>query len=394
MPTYDGYRRAIEGRSLPLAFCDLDLLDANAEAMAERAGSTPIRVASKSVRCRAVLERVLARPGYRGVMCFSAAEAAHLATHGFDDLLVAYPTMEQSEIRSVCTHVGAGKSITLMVDDAAQVRAAAACARSTGVTLPLCIDVDMSMQLPGLWFGVRRSPIRNPEAALSLARVIAAEEGTRLDGVMGYEAQIAGVPDAIPGKRAMNAAVRMLKHRSIGELQERRQAVVDALRREGFELRLVNGGGTGSIESTARDRSVTELTVGSGLYSPGLFDDYAAFRHRPAAGFALPITRRPAPDIYTCHGGGYVASGAAGKDRLPVPYLPEGAALLPLEGAGEVQTPIRYTGSVTLRIGDPVFLRHAKAGELCERFSTLTLLSKGRVVDEVPTYRGDGQCFL
>lgn len=148
------------------------------------------------------------------------------------------------------------------------------------------------------------------------------------------------------------------------------------------------------METTVQEDVVTEVTVGSGFYSPTLFDHYTRFRHEPAAGFAIEVVRRPAPEIYTCQGGGYIASGAAGPDKLPQPWLPEGARLTTNEGAGEVQTPVIYEGSVSLNLGSPIFMRHSKAGELCERFRTLLLVSEGKVVDEVNTYRGDGQCFL
>jgi D-serine deaminase-like pyridoxal phosphate-dependent protein len=276
-----------------------------------------------------------------------------------------------------------------MVDCVEHVARAARAAQAVGARVPLCLDVDMSQALPGLHFGVHRSPLRTVEAAVELARHIARTPGVWLAGVMGYEAQLAGVPDAVPGARAKNLVVRALKARSVGPVHQRRAAVVEALRAEGFSLRFVNGGGTGSLESTREDASVTELTVGSGLFSPGLFDGYRAFHHAPAAGFALEVTRQPRPGVYTLHGGGYVASGAAGADKLPVPWLPEGARLLPLEGAGEVQTPLAYEGPVPLPLGAPVFFRHAKAGELCEHFRTLLLVSEGRVVEELPTYRGE-----
>jgi len=391
---WEQYRDALRGRRLPLAFCDLEMFDANAGALAGRAGGVPLRVASKSVRCVALLERVLASSGWHGVLCFSAAEGAFLASRGLDDLVVAYPTVEPSDVAAACERIAAGARITLMVDDEAQLALLGPIAREHGVVLPLCIDVDVSSSLPGLRFGVYRSPVRDAAGALRVARAIVEHASLRLDGVMGYEAQIAGLPDAVPGKRGVSAAVRALKRRSIPDVRARRGAVVDALRADGHTLRFVNGGGTGSIESTRDDPSVTEIAAGSGLYAPALFDGYAGFRHLPAAGFALPVTRRPAAGIVTCHGGGYVASGAPGRDKLPVPYLPAGGALLRNEGAGEVQTPVRFPPSVRLAIGDPVFFRHAKAGELCERFDTLVLLAGGVVVDEVRTYRGDGCTFV
>jgi D-serine deaminase-like pyridoxal phosphate-dependent protein len=157
---------------------------------------------------------------------------------------------------------------------------------------------------------------------------------------------------------------------------------------------LVNGGGSGSIATTAAEDVVTEVTAGSGLYAPALFDRYRAFRPRPAALYCVAVVRRPGGGVATAQGGGYPASGPAGRDRLPSPYLPPGLRLTALEGAGEVQTPLAGRGAGALRPGDRVYLRHAKAGELCERFNTLLLLQGHRVVDEVPTYRGEGMAFL
>ena len=211
---------------------------------------------------------------------------------------------------------------------------------------------------------------------------------------MGYEAQIAGLGDHYPGKAAKNRLVQMLKRRSVVEIAERRAAIVNLIERHGIQLRVVNGGGTGSMHTTRAESVVTEITVGSGFYSPALFDNYRDFRYKPVAGYAIEIVRQPGPSLYTCLGGGYIASGAVGTDKQPKPYLPYGARLDPLEGAGEVQTPVRYEGTTQLHLGDPIFMRHSKAGELCERFTHLLLVSRGAVVDTVTTYRGDGQCFI
>lgn len=387
------YRNALDGRALPAALVDLDRLDRNLAGILERAGDLPVRLASKSVRSRAILTYAQAFDDrFRGLMCFHAREACMLAEHGFTDLLVAYPTMEPDALRRVCEQIRQGGEITLMVDCPEHVRRLGAMAEEAAVTLPLCLEVDMSMRLPGLNFGVFRSPVRSVDDALTLYREIRDHPALTLDGVMGYEAQIAGVTDTGPGQRAKNAVIRALKKRSIRELTQRRDAVVQALHDAGARLRFVNGGGTGSLEYTTGDREVTEVAAGSGLYSPALFDHYHNFRHLPAAMFALEVVRQPDDDHVTCLGGGYVASGSASADRLPVPELPEGLALDPNEGAGEVQTPL--TGDNAPGLGEPVFLRHAKAGELCERFNTLLLIRDGGVVDEVPTYRGDGSQFI
>jgi len=394
-PDYDHYRNALRGARLPAAFIDLDALAANLAGLRARSGGLPIRLVTKSIRSVAILRRLLATGRYfQGLMCYSPAEAAWLASLGFDDLLVAYPSVEGEHLRAVAAQVRTGRSITLMVDGAAQVVRIAAVAQAEGVVLPVAIDLDMSSDFPGLHFGVRRSPVNSVAKAVALAGDIARHASLRLDGLMGYESQIAGLMDDVPGQRLKSTVIRLLKRRSIPEVNERRRATVAALAAAGHTLRFVNGGGTGSFESTRRDASVTELAAGSGLYVPTLFDHYRAFRGRPAAGFALAVTRVPAPGIVTCAGGGYPASGPAGPDRMPRPWLPAGCTLIATEGAGEVQTPVRMPPGTSLAVGDPLLFRHAKAGELCERFNELLLIEGGAVVDKVATYRGDGQCFF
>ncbi len=392
---YAYYRDVFAGRAMPFAFVDLDLLDANVREVLARAGEKQVRVASKSVRSVAILRRILAADTrFLGLMCFTAREAVYLAELGFDDLLIGYPAWNDADLTAVARATAAGAHITLMIDSIAHVERIAAVAEREGVRLPVCIEIDLSLDVPGLHFGVWRSPLRRAVDVRPLLERIAATPSVSLDGIMGYEAQIAGVGDAFPGQPLKNALVRRLKQRSIGEIAARRSAVVELIRSYGMELRFVNGGGTGSLHTTREEPVVTEITAGSGFYSPALFDNYVDFRFLPAAGFAIEIVRQPRKGLYTCLGGGYVASGATGPEKQPQPYLPKGARLLSLEGAGEVQTPVRYSGPERLALGDPIFLRHSKAGELCERFRTLLLVSNGKVVDEVPTYRGDGQCFL
>ena len=394
--TWEDYERAFAGVDAPFALVDLDAMWSNADGMLARAGGTPIRVASKSVRCRALLEAILARDGFRGLMTFTLRESLWLHERGFEDLLLAYPTADHAALAEL-GRLDAGRPPVVMVDSAEHldlIDAAAGDARARRA-IRVCIEFDTGLWLAGgrIRVGVKRSPMRAPEDVGALAREVVARPGFELAGVMGYEAHIAGVGDRPLGKHLERPAIRWLKRRSAAELAERRAAIVAAVR-EVAPVELVNGGGTGSIHSTARETAVTEVTAGSGFYAPTLFDRYDDFTPRPAAMFAMPVVRRPSGGVATLLGGGYHASGAAGADRLPEPHLPPGLRLDAREGAGEVQTPVIGSAAATLRIGDRVYLRHAKAGELCERFDSLHLVSGGEVVDEVPTYRGEGRSFL
>lgn len=394
---YDYYRDILGSYPLPFAFVDIDLLEQNVREVTRRAAGKQVRLASKSIRSVPILERLFhSSPDcFRGIMCYTAAEAAFLATRGLDDLLIGYPAWHEHDIAAVASATAAtGAHITLMVDSLEHVEQVERIANQHDVRLPLCLEIDMSLDVPGLHFGVWRSAIRTPEQAKPIIERIMRSSHVYLDGLMGYEAQVAGVGDNFPGRSAKNAVVRRLKKTSIHAAAERRAAIAELVKSSGITLRFVNGGGTGSIDSTRQEDVVTEITVGSAFFSPALFDNYRDFRYQPAAAYAIEIVRHPQPHIYTCLGGGYIASGSVGSEKQPQPYLPQGAKLDANEGAGEVQTPVHYSGPVSLKIGDPIFMRHSKAGELCERFTHLVLVSAGAILGEVKTYRGDGQCFI
>ena len=375
----------------PFAVVDLDAFDANAADLLRRAGGKPVRLASKSVRCRQLARRAHGA-GLRGTLAFTLPEALWLEE---DDVVVGYPTVDRAALRELAGSGAARERVTVMVDSPEHLDALPDAGATPDAPVRVCLDVDASWWALGgrVRIGAKRSPLRTVEQVIALAREVARRPGLVLDGLMMYEAQIAGVGDAPPGNPLRGAALRAMQRASGREIADRRAAIVAAVR-EVAPLRFVNGGGTGSVEATAAEASITEVAAGSGLFAPVLFDAYRAFTPRPAAFFVLPVVRRPSSRAVTALGGGYPASGPAGRDRLPRPVFPPGLRLDPLEGAGEVQTPLVGPGARGLRVGDRVWLRHAKAGELCERFDVLHLVTGDRRVATVPTYRGEGKAFL
>lgn len=395
MLQYEQLKQALAPIKKPCAFLHMEALEKNIKNIATRAGNKKIRVASKSIRSVAVLEKIFeASEQFQGIMCFTAEESLFLSEQGFDDLLIAYPIWDEDPLRKICQKLKNDAIIILMIDSMEHIERLETIAREEKGKFLVAIDIDLSTPIAGIYFGVYRSPLKTVDQVMNLVQRINSSPYLILDGLMGYEAQIAGVVDAAPRKIVKNMIVRLLKTISMKQISRKRQQIMKALNDEGVSVRFINGGGTGSLAETSNEENITEVTVGSGFYHSHLFDKYMGLNYEAAAGFALEITRLPERNIYTCFGGGYVASGAVGKDKLPEIMYPQGAKLTVNEGVGEVQTPVVYKGSIPLQHGDPIIFRHSKAGELCERFQCLYVIENGRVVDKYTTYRGNGQCFL
>ena len=329
------YDRASAGLDPPLALVDLDAFDRNAHDLTHRHAGRPIRVATKSLRCRYLIERALAMPGYRGVMCYSLPEALWLHAEGAsDDLLVAYPTVDARALRSLAADDGARRHITIMVDSPAHLDVVDRALGDEHAEIRVCLELDVSWRPLGrrrvIDIGTRRSPLHTADQAVRFARTVIGRTGFRLVGLMGYEGQIAGFPDAPPGHPARARLIRLIQDRSARELGPRRADAVRQIQ-ELTSLEFVNGGGTGSLESTAGDASVTELTAGSAWSgrrcstpTPG------SPRHRRCCS-RCPWCAGQARTSPPCSPAG-TSHPARTPDRLPRPYLPEGLSLTGVEG--------------------------------------------------------------
>jgi D-serine deaminase-like pyridoxal phosphate-dependent protein len=393
---------AIGALPLPAAFVDLDAFDRNLDALVARAAPSgrPIRLATKSVRTPALLTRALdrGRGALRGLLAYSVPEAVWLADQGFSDLLVAYPTAQPAEAALAVDALLRGAALSFVVDAPEHLALWSRAAVGRGVTVPVVVDVDVSYRPLGsrLHLGVRRSPLHLVDEVVAFVEQVVATPGLRWAGLMGYEAHLAGLPD-LPSTglkgQALRLALAQFKRLAGAEVRRQRAALVAALTERGLAPALFNGGGTGSLDFSAWDPALTEVTIGSGLLDSHLFDGYAGLVLEPAIFFALSVTRRPAEGFVTCQSGGFIASGNPGHDRLPLPVYPEGLALLDAEGAGEVQTPLAVPPGGTLGIGAPVLFRPAKAGELAAHFDRYHLVRGGRLEGEALTYRGAGRAF-
>ncbi|MEK5070092.1 alanine racemase [Sporosarcina sp. FSL K6-1508] len=377
----------------PFACIDLDALDRNIAFVNKASGKKGVRVATKSIRSAELLQYIAKRLDVpAGWMTFDLRETLFLLEKGFNDLLLGYPQFEEQALKCLFPYIREGRTVVFMVDRIEQWEWLESIGKRNDIVFEICIDLNVSTNFKVLYFGTKRSSLKSIEDVEILLEAGSSFTHTIITGVMGYEAQIAGVAD-IPEVRWQSAVIQQLKRRSRKEVRNFRQNAVNLVQEKSASLRFVNGGGSGSIDFTSVEEEVTELTIGSAFYFPALFSRYRNLPLEPAATFALRVTRMPEPGIIVCHGGGYIASGATGTDKNPVPIWPSNLTYLKNEGAGEVQTPLRDKGK-TLQIGDTVYFRHAKAGELCERFSELHARRGSEYVGAYKTYRGEEGCFL
>ena len=363
MEAFERFEAVFGGRQAPFAFLDLDAVWANAADMLRRSRGKPIRVATDAIRSRPVLERLLdLDPGFQGALTFSLAETIWLWEQGLRDLVVAHPSADRACLTRLAriTAEDPEQAPVVMVDSTDHLDLIEEAAASFVAPIRVAIDIDLSWRALGglIKFGERRSPVRSPDDAVALAQEIDRRERTRLVGVMAYEAQVAAIGDNVPGKSINNLLVRRMQAASAREVEERRAEIVTALS-EIAQLEFVNGGGTGSIELAASEWAVTEIGAGSGFSAPVRLDHYRSFRPRPAAFFAMPVTRRRGP----------IEVGGARRALLGPRSKPPA-------------------------IGDRVYFRDLEAAELCERFDRLFLVTGTTIRDEVTTYRGEGKSFI
>ncbi|XBH21791.1 alanine racemase [Jonesiaceae bacterium BS-20] len=378
----------------PVSVIDLAAFDENARTLVARAAGKPIRLATKSVRVRGLIERAMTNPGFQGLMAYSLAEALWLVSHGFTDVLVAYPTVDRRSLSVLAGDEHARAQITIMIDSQDHLALIRQAVQGTPGAGPIrvALDIDSSLRILErtgfpIHVGVRRSPLHSAAEAAQFVAQCALYPEASVVGLMFYNAQIAGLGDS-------NIALQLMKKLSSAELAQRRGEVIAAVSAQVAQpLEIINGGGTGSLHLLAETDTVTEVAAGSGLLHPTLFDTYRGLGQRPAAFYGLDIVRNPSARHATAYSGGYVASGPVGPSRVPSP-IDRALKLIGSEGMGEVQSPFQISrGRETPQVGDRVWFRHAKAGEQMERFNTTHCILNSQVVQSLPTYRGEGQNF-
>lgn len=386
MNKYQHYLESLGNISSPALFLDLEAFEKNIQWIIQNSNKKNIRISTKSIRSVEILKRLLKSSDvFQGLMTFTLKESLWLRNQGFKNILLGFPTTDKDALKELAKNP---EEIILMVDLPEHLMMLEKIASEENSFFNFAVDFDLAMDLPGLKFGVYRSSLGSLSKLKNFLEVLKNCPHLKLVATMGYEAQIAAINDK------NQSIIRILKYASLPQLQKRRSEMIKLVESYQHKIKFNNGGGTGSLLTTSTEEVVTEVTIGSAFYAPTLFDFYQDFTLTPAMFFTLPVVRHAQDNIFTCLGGGYTASGSAENNKLPTPYLPQGIALTKHEAAGEVQTPIINNGDYPLKVGDLIVMRHAKAGEICERFNEIHFIDHSGHQGSCLTYRGEGKAFL
>lgn len=415
--TFSAWEKAFADRRLPAGIINLDTFHRNLDKMAAaiQGSSKKFRVATKSIRVPYLIQEVLKKMQSSSVFCYAVEEAEFLYSLNnkdvkIDDFVIAYPTVQKSDVAILIKMQEAGAKVSLVLDSKEQMAKISGYLKQLDQErdkslkqpepLRVLIDCDMAYDVAGMSLGALRSPIKTEQDLRGVLKASLRYPSLKVVGAMGYEAIVAGMTDQSPDT-SLNRIKKKLRKNAVVAIAEKRASIPAIFESEGIALEIFNGGGTGSLDSAVKEKALTEITAGSGLLCSHLFDWYSNlnsnpdFKFEPAIYFATQATRFPNESTVTALGGGIVASGEMGLDRLPKPVWPKELELTKNEGAGEVQTPLlKRNQTLKLSPGQPIFWRPAKAGEPAERTNNYLLSENGKFVGEALTYRGFGHCFL
>ncbi|MFK7873127.1 MAG: hypothetical protein AB8C84_08140 [Oligoflexales bacterium] len=367
---------------LPSAIISEEIFEENLDFCCEHANkfNKKIRIASKSIRIPLLLEKALQRPEVIGIMSYDPWETLKLVENGFQNILLAYPLHSQKAMEAIIQCYEKGVKVIVMIDDPEGMRAYQKW-WTLEESLHICFDIDISIRKKILnhtiHLGVRRSPAHALIGFKNLLKELKKYKKLELKGVMTYDAHIAGLTDFNKNQKTKSLALGLFKIYAKKHAKEIRDLIKNEspCRNDNF---IHNGGGTGSLIQSLKDTSINEITIGSGLLQPHLFDRYRHRWGKPAVFCGVTATRTPSSGIITCQGGGYTASGAIGEDRTPVVAYPCHLRPLKQEGFGEVQTPL-FDKNNSVKKGESILLRPAKSGEFLQSSPRIYLFSKEKI---------------
>lgn len=236
----------------PSLLIDLDVFDANLQAMADLVAAQGIRLRphAKAHKTSIIARRQVAA-GAVGICCQKLSEAYPFAAAGIESIHISNEFVGEDKL-AMATALAAVTQLSVCVDSLSQVAVLAAAAERAGVVVTVFAEVDVGQQ---------RCGVRDAPALLRLVDAILRMPNLRFGGIQAYHGGIQHLRDWAERRRGAQRAA------------ERAGGFVAALRSRGVDCPVVTGGGTGSVEFDIESGVFNEVQPGSYLFLDGDYQD-------------------------------------------------------------------------------------------------------------------------
>ena len=366
--------KRIDELHTPALLIDLDAMERNLEAMAQHAAAQGIglRPHVKTHKCPIIAKRQI-ELGAVGVCAAKVGEAEVMVDAGIENVLITSPVATPEKIRRVVALAARTPGLQMVIDRARNAQDFNDAAAAAGLTLRVLIGLDTGTQRTGIALG---------EPALDLARTVGLLPNLQLDGLQAYAGHVMHVEGHEGRKqRSQDTLARCLETRAL-------------LERNGFEIGVFTGGGTGTFDIDSSIDGMSDLQVGSYLFmdvqyraigdaDSDVFDTFEPSLFVLATAISQPVADRITLDA------GYKAFA---NEPNAKPQFRELAGLEYYYGGDEHGIVAFLTDERPLRVGDKAQLLVSHCDPTVNLYDNYHVVENGRVAQLWPiSARGRSQ---
>nr|WP_164707437.1 DSD1 family PLP-dependent enzyme [Pseudomonas otitidis] len=378
-----------QGPMHPVMLIDLDRLDHNIDVVMQsvrRAGKS-LRLVEKSLPSPQLLDYIAKRAGTQRLMSFHQPFLNHDAERFPEsDILLGKPLPVRAAQLFYEAHRGPfdpARQLQWLLDTPERLAQYLALAKALNIRMRINIELDV---------GLHRGGVQDTAGLGRMLELIGANpQHLEFAGFMGYDPFVGmGVPGILGSPEALFAKVMTLYDGFVDYARTRHPT----LWRPDLTL---NTAGSPSYRMHERERTSSEVSVGSALLKPTHYDLPSLEEHQPAAYIATPVlkstgaVRIPALDgksalfswwdpnqreTFFIYGGNWMAE----------PESPKGLQFNGLYGRSSNQEMINGSHAVGLSVDDQVFLRPTQSESILLQFGDLLAVRDGRIVEQWTVY--------
>lgn len=341
----------------PSLILDLDVLDRNIETMHSffRNRSARVRNVTKGHKCPEIAKRQMTAKGSipYGLGCSKVSEAEVMVAAGARDIRMIEQVVGRAKISRLIS-MARRVHVIALADDIAHVDELASAAAAAGIRLDVMIEIEI---------GLNRCGVAPGEAAVALARKVAAEKSLRFAGIGAHEGTIADIDREKRTARVRERIQRLLNTR-------------EDLERVGLSVEICGAGSTTSWNIAGAMDGITEIDPGSyALMDAGLIESIPDIEFSPAISVMGTVISHAAPGraVMDC---GHKALGRAADAGMPEVVSPSGVRVNRLNSEHGV---LDLTADAGLSIGARVSMVPRYHGSVVVAYDRFVCVREGKV---------------